>query len=439
MAACAQAAPALSPLPHALVLHIFSLLPVDCRLLCAGVCRSWRAALEDRSLWLVVDLVALGVLREASAALLHAAAARARGALELLDIMSCDRIPFEALLAVVTANGATLRELYVMHASWPQEDERDIAHSLPVDALEALLRAAPGLVHFAADVVCHDTDVACRVLRKHAPFGSLHLNCLVFQATEAEPDEAAVLALAADVATHLSLCRLELECALETVAAMDAIVCAAPRRRLLSVRFVACGLTPAYMSALARLVAGGALKHLSVEGNNVALFDADAAHVLGDALRASITLDALYLRAVDLWQGVADAPGAVAAQLLRQLVAHPSLKVLDVAENAVGTHRAAAGAALAALVAANAPALEELDVSLCDLGDVGLRPLFQALHANTHLRVLNVSGNGITETFARTQLLPAVRANTGVRELTVGLRFDAGLAAEALVQGRAAA
>jgi hypothetical protein len=40
VAAAQHAAPALAPLPHALVLHILSLLPVDCRLLCAGVCRS---------------------------------------------------------------------------------------------------------------------------------------------------------------------------------------------------------------------------------------------------------------------------------------------------------------------------------------------------------------------------------------------------------------
>jgi hypothetical protein len=50
VAAAQHAAPAFAPLPLALVLHIFSLLPVDCRLLCAGVCRSWRAALEERSL-----------------------------------------------------------------------------------------------------------------------------------------------------------------------------------------------------------------------------------------------------------------------------------------------------------------------------------------------------------------------------------------------------
>jgi hypothetical protein len=44
---------ALAPLPHALALYIFSLLPVDQRMRCAEVCRGWRAVLSDASLWLL--------------------------------------------------------------------------------------------------------------------------------------------------------------------------------------------------------------------------------------------------------------------------------------------------------------------------------------------------------------------------------------------------
>jgi hypothetical protein len=50
-------------------------------------------------------------------------------------------------------------------------------------------------------------------------------------------------------------------------------------------------------------------------------------------------------------------------------------------------------------------------VSWSRFGDVGLRPLFDALPANTHLRTLNVAGNDMSEAFARDVLLPAVRAN----------------------------
>jgi hypothetical protein len=112
-AAAQHAAPALAPLPPALVLHILSLLPVDARLRCAEVCRSWRAALEERSLWIRLDLTASGVSpkREVTGALLHAAVARARGELVALDLRDCALIMFDALLAVVTANGGALREL----------------------------------------------------------------------------------------------------------------------------------------------------------------------------------------------------------------------------------------------------------------------------------------------------------------------------------------
>jgi hypothetical protein len=56
-------------------------------------------------------------------------------------------------------------------------------------------------------------------------------------------------------------------------------------------------------------------------------------------------------------------------------------------------------------------------VSYCRLGDDGLRPLFQALPANTHLRVLTCHTNYVSDAFAADALLPAVRANKGLRRL----------------------
>jgi hypothetical protein len=53
-----RATTALSPLPLAVVLHIFSLLPVDCRLRCLEVCRGWRSVLSEHSLWTRLDLTA---------------------------------------------------------------------------------------------------------------------------------------------------------------------------------------------------------------------------------------------------------------------------------------------------------------------------------------------------------------------------------------------
>jgi hypothetical protein len=79
-------------------------------------------------------------------------------------------------------------------------------------------------------------------------------------------------------------------------------------------------------------------------------------------------------------------------------VAHPSLRILNFnglwidRYDDVETHDVA-GAALGALVAANAPALTQLDVSESNLWDEGLRPLMRALRTNTHLRKLDICDN----------------------------------------------
>lgn len=51
------------------------------------------------------------------------------------------------------------------------------------------------------------------------------------------------------------------------------------------------------------------------------------------------------------------------------------------------------------------------------LGDAGLRPILVALRGCTHLRSFHCSRNGLTPVFARSELLPAVAANTSLREL----------------------
>jgi hypothetical protein len=81
--------------------------------------------------------------------------------------------------------------------------------------------------------------------------------------------------------------------------------------------------------------------------------------------------------------------------------------------------RARAGASLGALVAANAPALNTLNVSHCALGDEGLGPLVDALAANTHLRVLHCADNDMSDEFALQRLRPALLANTSLRKMTL--------------------
>ncbi len=436
VAAGVRAAPALSPLPYALVLHILSLLPVDTRLLCAGVCRSWRAALEERSLWLRLDLSASGVSpkRAVTDALLHAAAARARGELVALDVSGCKRVTFDALLAAVTPNGTALRELCVcgiLRLGLTDHYEEQ----LDTDALEELLLAAPRLVVCEADVRCRELALARELLRNEPPFAPLRLHTLEFRPAEGEQDEATVLALAAELASHAHLQGLRLAGApLNTAAALDAAVDAALARRLTSVTLLGCSLSPASAPALVRLIGGGALTQLDIINGRAVLLNAPAALALGNVLRASSSLTALSLRYVDLWR-----EPAAATALLGALTGHPSLRSLNISGNAVEpAGREEAGAALEALVAANAPALHELDVSYCNLGDAGLGPLFDALPANTHLRKLSCGDNLLLDAFVRARLLPAVRANSSLRELDTRLHTIAAREAEALVQRRAA-
>jgi hypothetical protein len=183
-----------------------------------------------------------------------------------------------------------------------------------------------------------------------------------------------------------------------------------------------------------RLIGGGALTKLDLFGDDAEpLLDVPAALALGNALRASSTLTSVILGWLHLWHD----PVAATA-LLGALMGHASLRSLNILGNSVDpASREEAGASIAALVASNAPALTELDVSSCDLGDAGLEPLFDALPANTHLRKLSCRENKLSDAFVRERLLPAVRANSSLRELNIGLDADAALEAEALLQRRA--
>jgi hypothetical protein len=112
--------------------------------------------------------------------------------------------------------------------------------------------------------------------------------------------------------------------------------------------------------------------------------------------------------------------------LLDALTAHRSLRTLNFGGNAIqpdDQQAPALGAALGALIAADAPALHELRLWQIAVDEAGLLallgPLVDALPLNTHLRMLNLDLNRFTVDFARDRLLPAVRANTSLQHLSV--------------------
>ena len=137
-----------------------------------------------------------------------------------------------------------------------------------------------------------------------------------------------------------------------------------------------------------------------------------------------------------------------AAAVFQAVRGHPSLVSLCLPHNAVAVGDSAqAGAQLAAVIAANAPALEALNIEGIALGDAGLAPLMDAISQNTRLRRLYCERVAMSEAFARDRFLPAIRTNTSLRTLDAGgSAMDVAdpvrafvLEAEALVKARAAA
>jgi hypothetical protein len=415
-AGAVAAEPACAPfpgLPQPLALRVLALLPADSRARAACVARGWRDAVADPALWLRLDLSPESGVPPAlvTGALLVGAAARARGQLEALDMAEYhDRYDVaHACRGVVAANAGSLRELRVFSSG-------DARTFLPTwDSLQALLEAAPQLRVLEADVRCSTMAEALLLLRNEtAPLAhvQLRLRKLRVQAAADEAEDAdALMQIAAAVAAHASLEELRLvEAPLELAGTLDAVVDAALTQRLQTILLIGGYIAAASAPALARLLAGGALRTLVIDNSDSALLDAAAAAALGSALRANGTLSSLTLVACRLWEEPEEGNALVLA-----LTGHPRLRELVISESMVTPP--SAGNAFGALIAANTPVLQSLDIRTCHIGEAGLRPLFEALPRNTHLRALHCSAAGARAACTRQVLLPAVRANTSLQEL----------------------
>jgi hypothetical protein len=418
-------ATALTSLPAPLVHDILRRLPADARARAACVCRAWRDTLLDPTVWTRLDVShgAGGVTCRVDDAMLRAAAARAGGGLQALDargqvfVDANHALSKPALLEVVAANAPTLRELA-------------LGDDVCSPFVEALARGAPQLHVFDVGVFGETRDL-CSMLRREPPFGALRVArayAYLGEDEDAGQARADTHALLAAVTSHAALTALQLTSfEFDLPAELDAVVAVVLSSRLQCLVVEGCGLTPASVPALARLLGGTALRTLEAYNNgeedHPTLLDAPAAVLLAAALRANSTLTELTLAAVGIWRDETATPAAAA--LLAALTAHPSLRVLNLGANScVPATAHVAGAALASLVAASAPALHELSAYHCSLGDTGLAPLFAALPHNTHLRALDCKHNGKSALFARDVLLPAVRANGSLRTLCVSINNE---------------
>jgi hypothetical protein len=396
---------ALLALPLVVAHRILLQLPADERARCAAVCRGWRVLLADPSLWTRLDLtVDGGFFRSLRDGVLRGAAARAGGALQTLDMrteLHRGEVYYinAALLAVIRANADTLQEVHM------------IRNPVRVEMLAPLLRAGPALRTLSAAAECV-LEEASALLRNEPPYGALRLQKLEVWAADLGNTGKPLLGIAAALATHTSLRELKLIVAqLESAAICEALVDALVAAGVSSLALERCYLYAATASALARLLSSNTLTELRIDDCHGLLDDTASAAALAAALRGATTLKKLAFSGVPLWQ--AHAPGAL---LLGALAGHPSLEMLVCQRSAPVTEEAAAaaGAALGALLAADAPTLTELDVCGCHLGDTALGPLFVALPRNSHLSKLNCFGNDMSDAFAAERLVPAVRANSSL-------------------------
>jgi hypothetical protein len=440
------ALPPLPALPRAVVHAIFALLPADTRLRCSEVCRGWRAALLDPPYWTHVDLRRTTGVRldcaHRAAAVLRAATARAAGAMQALDTAGF-QLPFlHEVLNAVTASAASLRRLRVCHGIDrgfdPQDTDLFFPRGLHSGAAEELLQAAPRLDAFDADVGFDDGPQALTAaLRRTEPrFGPLRVRRLELCMQHGpawqpmERDTAEAEGIVATLASDLAACDMLTELRLKSAplarpgrfeAIVDALLTHGGRVRALAL--YNCTLPPpeagSGADALSRLIAApSGLNELHIDsGENVTPpADAPGVRALAAALASSSTLTSLTLDWRRFW-----VTEDTCLLLLRALVGHVSLRALALGRHAYtgdGAASAAVCEALGALVAANAPALTQLDLSGCHLRDAGLAPLCEALRVNSHLRELSLEDDGdVSETFARYVLLPAVRANESLRQL----------------------
>ena len=418
-------------LPDTVVHHVLSYVPADARARAALVCRAWRDTLADARLWTVLDLSpAGGVAQPVSDATLRGAAALARGGLTVLCFDACGELTQEARLEVVTANAGSLREL-----SCASMDSSE-AKYLNFSQVQELAGAAPQLVSFKVDTFA-SVSRGTRMLRNDAPFGALQLQCLWVEHHGEDADEESLLAFCAAMSAHTTLKMMQVnDTPLDSPAVIDALSAAALACKLGALLLCQCHLSPASVPALARLVSSGVLWSLFVVNDDTPLLNEAAATQLADAVAESRTLTLLGLCNCRFWDDT-----EATAVMMRACTGHSFLEELNLCCNDP-PDQSAAGAALGALVAANAP-LKKLTVSRSSLGDAGLDGLCRGLARNNRLRGLQCWDVGLSKAFARNVLVPAVRANRSLRCLDASHQWDGAPSAllnvEALVVARNAA
>ena len=145
---------------------------------------------------------------------------------------------------------------------------------------------------------------------------------------------------------------------------------------------------------------------LARDRDTTPLFNAAGALIVANALRANKTLTALSFGSCGLLVDT-----AAAVTILGALVGHPNLTSLVIDLESAEYYTpvpVALVTALAALIAADAPALRRLRLMEFEFNDLTIAPVVNALAENHHLRVLDFTFPGLSADFTRERLAPAL-------------------------------
>ena len=407
-------------------------LPLRTRLRCREVSLRWRDCLADTQLWRVFEQLAEGDAK-LTEAMLRAVSALAKGELRVLDVSSVDVLDPAALLDVVHANSASLLELNVPWLAFPAGDEaEESGGDSNVGAILHVLQAAPKLRLLRCDATCTPSD-ALRILSNQPPFGAVQLHEVgvsgLVGAANFPCDVPLVMAAAK---AHESLKSLRAYAfSLHAASDLFALVDVAIARSLRGLFLHSVELGPASLPALALLL------REAVHFRELDLCNMDEPFMTGEglgpfcaALRCSQLSD-LCIRWAFMYDSLADGRAVIAA-----LAGHATLTHVDLfsAGYVEPEWQKAIGRALSRLISARS-LLVNLHLGSSNLGEDGLRPIFSALAGpSARLRIFGCPREGIeSEAFAEAVLLPAVRANTSLRRLSLH-ENDASAELERLLQ-----
>ena len=361
-------------LPPALLTRILSVLPVISRACAACVCRGWRDALADPTLWDVLEFSQVAA-NKVKPALIKGVADRAAGQLRVLDFSAVHENKMynlnELWREIIETNSAALR---TVRFGWMEVDDLAwVASTTPqLDVLEAEVHGSGAVLASA--------------LRNEVPFGKLQATRVSVSCENVESAELREVAFA--LAKHRSVCELTLVDYVYDTGVADALLDACAEH-VTALKLRVCDHFIHNTAALARLLQNGSLKVLNVGFDDNTIKNMPLLAQLREAFQAS-ELTHLTL------QGKVSGQRGDIGHVLDAAAAISTLQFLKVYIQRRGeyddTRRddAALGSAFGVFLARDMPSLHTLDVGDYNLGSEALLHLLAGLSGNTHLHKLEL-------------------------------------------------